>query len=40
MSESSYYEKSMRKHKDSKVTGFLHVSHEAESHTIPKTWNK
>ena len=28
----------MRKHKHSKVMGFLRISHVAEIHTIPKPW--
>ena len=28
----------MRKHKHFKVLDFLHISHEAEIHTIPKPW--
>ena len=38
MSEFPCYGKSMRKHKHSKVIGFLYISREAEIHTIPKRW--
>ena len=30
----------MRKHKHFKFIGFLHISREAEIHTIPKWWNE
>ena len=30
----------MGKHKHSKVMGFLHISREAEIHTIPKPWDE
>ena len=39
-SELPYYAKSIGKHKQRKAMGFLPFSHEAEIHTIPKTWKK
>ena len=32
------YGKSMGKQKHFKFMGFLNISHEAEIHTIPRTW--
>ena len=40
MSEFPCYGKSMKKHKHSKVIGFLHISREAEIHKIPKRWDE
>ena len=40
ISEFLCYGKIMRKHKHSKVMNFLHISREAEIHTIAKSWDE
>ena len=40
ISEFLCYGKIMRKHKHSKVMDFLHISREAEIHTIAKSWDE
>ena len=32
--------KNMAKHKNSKIMDFLNISREAETHSVPKTWDE